>query len=308
MKLTDFSKHVGLNQLRQQMEAELIPWESGGKWDPIDIELGGEGKEIPPEEIEYAPDGTLGYKGRKVVVYIRDQYTFDSYESVNPDEWVDPEQLCRFHVADCPTLKTMRSQNRYDRYVVATRTDGKFIVNFLVGGRICDKGEKVERRLYVCKNCLHKLDYKNYRDKKTQQNEIRESFDLKAFFEKYGAQITKKPTGNDITAPVNGYSSNWEQISDRYKEKVGWKCEDCDTDLAERKEFLHTHHINAQKSDNREVNLRALCIRCHAEMPQHQRLKSRSKYREYLRWLADNRQTVADFSNQLNFIVTGRRD
>ena len=65
MKLPDFSENNGLNELRQQMGAELISWRSGGNWDPIDIVLGGEGKEIPPEEIEYAPDGTLGYEGRK---------------------------------------------------------------------------------------------------------------------------------------------------------------------------------------------------------------------------------------------------
>ena len=166
MKLPNFSKHVGLNQLRQQMGAELISWDSGGNWDPIDIELGGEGKEIPPEEIEYAPDGTLGYEGRRVVVYIRDQYVFNSHEKVTPDKLVDPEQLRKFHVADCPTLKTMRSQNRYERYVVATRTDGKFIVNFLVDDKDHEKGERVERRLYVCKNCLNKLDYKSIGPKK----------------------------------------------------------------------------------------------------------------------------------------------
>ena len=108
MKLPDFSKYVRLNQLRQQMGAELISWNSGGDWDPIDIDglLVTTGIDIPPDEIEYAPDGTLEYEGRKVVVYIRDQYVLDSYKLVDPDELVDPEQLCKFHVADCPTLRT----------------------------------------------------------------------------------------------------------------------------------------------------------------------------------------------------------
>ena len=283
MKLPDFSKHVGLNQLRQQMGAKLHPWKSGGSWDPIDIELDGDGKEILPEEIEPALDGTLGYKGRKVVVYIRDQYTFGSYESVNPDEWVDPEQLCRFHVADCPTLKTMRSQKRYSRYVVATRTDGKFIVNFMIGNGVHEKGQRVERRLYVCKHCLNALDYQNYRNNKTQQDKIRESFDLNEFFETYGSQIIDEPTGIDRTAPVNTYPSNWAQIARDYKEKVGWKCEGCSRDLVKRREFLHVHHINTQKSDNREENLRALCIRCHAE--QHPHMKLLSQYDLFTQWL-----------------------
>ena len=212
MKLPNFSGHVGLNELRQQMRAELISWDSGGDWDSIDIELGGDGIEIPPEEIEYAPDGTLEYQGRKVVVYIREQYNREQYV-LGSYELIDPEYLCKFHVADCPTLSQMRRQGRYDRYVVATRRDGNFTVNFLDGGRPIKKGVKC--RLYVCKNCLYKLNYNKYRNRRTRQNEIRESFDLNEFFEMYPSQITSKPTGTDITAPVNGYSSDWNQISNR---------------------------------------------------------------------------------------------
>lgn len=56
MKLPDFSGHVGLNKLRQQMRAELISWSSGGNWDPIDIDglLVKEGIDILPDEIEYS--------------------------------------------------------------------------------------------------------------------------------------------------------------------------------------------------------------------------------------------------------------
>ena len=302
MKLPDFSENNGLNELRQQMGAELISWRSGGRWDPIDIELGGEGKEIPPEEIEYAPDGTLGYEGRRVVVYIRDQYVFNSHERVDPDKLVDPERLYKFHIAYCPTLKVMQSQNKFERYVVATRTDGKFIVNFLVGGGIHDKGERVERRLYVCKNCLNKLDYKKYRTKRTQQSNIRESFDLKEFFETYGSQIKTKPTHTDITAPINKYSSDWDQISRQYKEKIGWKCEECSINLEEKTEFLEVHHEDSQKNNNREENLRALCIDCHVKQFQHQHMKHTSKHIKFLRWRDQkNTDTVEDFNSQLIF-------
>ena len=290
MKLPDFSEDDGLNGLRQQMGAPLISWKSGGDWEPIDIDgmLVTTGIEISPDEIEYAPDGTLEYEGRKVVVYIRDQY--NSYKLVDPDE-LDPEQLCKFHVADCPTLKTMRSQNRYERYVVATRTDGKFTVNFLDGGRLIEKG--VECRLYVCKNCLHKLNYKNYRSRRMPKKDeikakIRESFDLKAFFERYGSRIAIEPPDTDRTAPVNKYSSDWPQISRHYKEKVGWRCEECGTDLGEGKRFLTVHHINGLKNESSNENLQALCIGCHAEQYQHQHMKSKPRYEEYRRW-RDNR-------------------
>ena len=301
MKLPDFSKHVGLNQLREQMGAELISWRAGGNWKPIDIDeqLVEDGIDILPDEIEYAPDGTLEYEGRKVVVYIRDQsnrdqYVLDSYESI------DPEHLCKFHVANCPTLSQMHRQGRYDRYVVATRRDGKFTVNFLNGGKPIKKG--VECRLYVCKHCLNTLNYQNYqnyRNRRTQQDEIRESFDLNEFFEMYPSQITSQPTGSDITAPVNQYSRDWQQISRNYRETVQWRCERCDFDLTDRREFLDVHHINGLRNDNSEENLCALCISCHAEQFQHQHIRSHPRYQAFLEWRNQQQSQREDFSNRL---------
>lgn len=281
MNLPNFREDVGLNQLRRKMEAELISWNSGEDWKSIDLDevLRKTGIEIPPDEIEPADDGTLEHKGRTVVVYIRDQYV--------PSD-AGREQLCKFHVADCSTLQGMRRSNRYERYVVTNRTDGKFIVNFFGEGWSRDQ-EEVERSLYVCKNCLHRLNYngyKNYRGyyEQEKKNEIRESFDLREFFERYGSQITKEPSNTDITAPRNEYPKNWNQISNRYKEKRGWECEECGVNLKDERQFLHVHHINGQKNRNEDKNLRALCIGCHATKPQHQHLKSQPGYLAYLRW------------------------
>ena len=253
MKLLDFSEDDGLNELRQLMRAPLITWKPRGDWGPIDIDeiLKPTELVISAKDIEYAPDGTLEYNGQKLIVYIRDQ-----------EEYFQPY---RFHVADCSTLKSMREEGKYDKYVIPTRTDGKFYVNTFRYNKCIGKGVM---SLYVCTNCLNRLNYKGNR----------ESFDLNEFFEMDGSQITNKPTGTDLTAPVNIYSSDWTQISDRYKEKVEWRCEECGIDLGERRKFLQVHHINGLKNDNREENLRALCIRCHAEMPQHQHMKSFPEY------------------------------
>ncbi len=286
MNLPDFSVHVGLNRLRERMGAELIPWNSEKFWQPTDFDkiLVKTGIEISPSEIEIDFDGTFEYKGRKVVVYIRDQYK-SSYS--NPDE------LNKLHIVDCGTLQVMRRQGKYQRYVVTTRTDGLFIVNFLgsFGSGIQEKG--VERKLYVCINCLKRLNYNNYnRLGCPERNEIRRCFDLAEFFVRYPAQIVNPPRHTDITAPLNIYSRHSEQISRRYREIMEWKCEGCQVSLGdgEMGRFLHVHHVNGLRHDNRNENLRALCIKCHAEQPQHQHLRNGRDYVEYLRNLQNRRR------------------
>ena len=242
MTLPDFSEHEGFNELRQQMGAELI------KWIDIDSRLVTEGIEIPPEVIEeYHCDGPLEYKERKVVVHIQDR--------------VNPANLPKFHVANCRTLEDMRKANEYGRYVVATRTDGRFIVNLLVGGET----QKVERRLYVCRNCLMQLNYKGYwRAASERRDKIVECFDLETFF--------------------NQYPPNWTEISYQTREKAGWKCKVCCIDLTSNKKFLHTHHKNGRKNDNSESNLIALCIDCHAKQRDHEHLRLLQRYAEFQRW------------------------
>ena len=47
--------------------------------------------------------------------------------------------------------------------------------------------------------------------------------------------------------------------------------------------YLHVHHKNGQKNECEEINLEALCIRCHAEEAMHSHMKSHPDYQEYAR-------------------------
>ena len=64
------------------------------------------------------------YKGRRVILYIRDQVQYGD----KPGEY-------KFHLVDCATLKAKRNQNRYGKYVVSTSTSGKFKVNRIINNR-----------------------------------------------------------------------------------------------------------------------------------------------------------------------------
>src|SRR5664280_2671549 len=111
MKLKDFTTDNALNELRHQMRAELaayVPPARRATLTPEEVEaLATKGIEIPLRDVEVLNDGTFTYKGRRVVVYIRD---ISSYR--------DDYSMPRFHLAMCETLLMMKDEGRYEkRYV-----------------------------------------------------------------------------------------------------------------------------------------------------------------------------------------------
>jgi hypothetical protein len=67
------------------------------------------------------------------------------------------------------------------------------------------------------------------------------------------------------TAGLDGYPLNWSAISREYRKLKNYRCEDCLIDLSLHKKFLHVHHIDHNKLNCDQSNLKALCIRCHSK-------------------------------------------
>lgn len=270
MKLPDFLNSKLLNTLRSRMGAELKLWSANREWSSFDPNewrrLQTEGLDVPIEEVIPAADRSLEYRGEKVILYIRDQQTNIHYGGFSGTGY-------RFHVADCQTLIKMRDMGKYDRYVVTNRRDGKFIVNRINYGDLIEK--EVEMELKVCKHCLMALNYKNYDSiSYSGKDTVWENFDIMKYFEQFDSKIKKLPRHDPRTAPINIYPDNMEDISNLYRERINWKCEECLLDFKIYKKFLHVHHLDGNKSNNNPSNLQALCIGCHAEKDSHSQLKN----------------------------------
>jgi hypothetical protein len=280
MTLPDFLQFEPLNRLRQLMNDAPLPENFSAGYvmkpltdDDLDRALQAiEGVTVDDiSQVRPLPDGTLAYRERRVLLYIR-------------DNWVFPGQnLPKFHVANCSMLATMRQQGRFQlRYVISTRSDGKFKMNFIdqfgTQSSVCE--------LKICILCLKRLHYKGYgQGTRGRDKEIYKAFSLAEYFSAYPKnQITTFPQHTDNTAPLNEYSNGFHEVSHRYRAENGWRCENCRIDLSHplHRKYLHTHHRNAQKSDDRKENHRALCIRCHAEQPMHTHLKNSPDYREFM--------------------------
>lgn len=240
----------------------------------IDIELEA-GKEIFVNQIQDV-NGLLSHVGRQVILYIKD-HTFES----NPIMAVlqkDGSKGRKFHITDCKTLKQMRANKRFDRYVVTINTTGYFKISARNGYGVIEEGDV---QLNVCQNCLEQLNYKDYKFlNQTNKTNVVKQFNILEFFEQYSSFIRYLPSGiakiKDVT-----YTDDWEDVSNTYRESVHYICEECGVDLSrssQTRKLLHVHHINGVKGDNSYDNLKALCFDCHKKQPNHNHMLCKKDY------------------------------
>lgn len=274
-KLINFLDNAEFNMLRFDMNAPLIPSFTSRKINLIDEDfvrrLGKEGIDIDDfSQIKQESDGTLSYKNKRVLVYIRDIKEYNEQQS-----------LPKFHLSFCSTLEAMTQANRFGRYVVYNGEEAKFSVNF-IGPPI----RSAIKNLDVCKNCLALLQWNNYSARDSQQfkNAIVKDFKLSDFFAKYPKDLLSIiPTHTADTAPINDYSDDWGMISEKIKQARGYKCESCGLKLTgNRRKFLHAHHKDGNKANNKSHNIEILCIGCHSNEPMHGHMKATVQYKDFI--------------------------
>jgi len=275
MKLPNFLFNGPLNALRSEMGAPLSnSFKAQGVVKLIDLPmvevLRTAGLEVNFEDVKRLKDGTLGYKGHRVLLYIRDVQSYG-----------DRATLPKFHVAYCKTLESMRAANRFQRYVVANRDDGLFEVNLLHEAR-----QKRPVALAVCQFCLGMLGWNGFPQggSSTERAQHVKAFSLADFFKRYSSDLVSiRPDHTSNTAPINEYTADWPDVSERVKHQRNYGCEGCGRRLTLRLgRYLHVHHSNGLKYDNSDGNLVVLCIRCHAEQPLHGHLKALQDYHDFL--------------------------
>jgi hypothetical protein len=279
MKLPDFYASSSLNRLRSMMGIAADKYGSlefeatEGRLSEQELErlVSPDGLDIQSlDDIRTLDDGTLAYKNSRILLYIRDHTVYN-------DRPVDP----KFHVADCGTLQEMKQKKRFARYVVATRLDGTFRLNIINGGQ---KSEEV-KKLSVCQNCMNQLQFDGFQMTMARQARyaLVNSFSIERFFQKYPKTLLVEVPKHDAdTAPLNDYNQDFSQKSMALRAAANWTCQNvsCGISLAkpDLRRFLHIHHLNSIKSDDSASNLKILCIRCHADEPNHGHMKTLPDY------------------------------
>lgn len=178
----------------------------------------------------------------------------------------------KFHILNCSTIQEKRSKKDFN---------GKYVFSNEVI-KMEDIDGKV-KELEICGNCVRLsnlvhlgMRISNYRDEVILNGEEEGNF--------FETELPK-----DVTTDFWGYTSDWDDTSKNYRMKKKFTCEDCGINLNQNLVngyFLETHHLNGNKKDNDDDNLKCLCVLCHANVDDTHR-------DNYSR--AANKQKLADF-------------
>lgn len=225
-------------------------------WTPI------KGKDV---NIEAFRNGQITFSPSGGVVYVDDDgykhFGFLYKRRYNLAVWPEGPKM---HTTKCKTLDEFIARGSFDVEYRFAETSTVLVLDMSRGN-----AEVEMTNLQHCGNCRNKRlskiaavnDSKDFSDLVSKSKE----------FEQYRNSIPKeeKETG------IFGYTRNWEAKSREIRERRGYKCELCGIEIKDTfdRQYMHVHHKNGKKEDNRDSNLQCLCIRCHANVDEHHRAR-----------------------------------
>lgn len=264
MKITDF----------QELTEIILSLGADPSIAKLDVKLKSGEIDVDHERLIYGDNGVYFLREdgllTKVLVHIVDKnirYVPEQLIRVaeQTDNYNSPDlvyHLHKYHILGCSTLVQAKNQGWRDKYKMSNNSNGIFKYRLLENNTVTK--ELNNQKLNCCKNCI-----------KEYQQETNKEFSLEKFM---SDGLTVALNANEFqssdSSKPNVYSNDWDQISNKYRSERNWICEGCGIDCssAELKRHLHCHHKNMDKSNNRYVNLEALCIKCHSEQPGHSKL------------------------------------
>ena len=205
---------------------------------------------------------------------------------------VDKYGLPKFHIFECETIRNFLDKGVFDQYYSFSTANTNDIIERKTGKEFKNVS------LSLCGYCRHMLHNMQAEElfgedmvgiKALLVNSVSNT---QGFYDALGgSEQNEMPEQVDID--MFGYVKEWQKISEYIREKHQYVCENCGVILnGFNKRFLEVHHINGNQLDNREYNLKCLCIRCHSEIDKRHKenyqvsRSNRIRLQQYLKCLS----------------------
>ena len=181
----------------------------------------------------------------------------------------------RFHICKCQVIEEFINSGGFNAHYVRANSEPVPVINIDDNRRVVDVDS-----LPLCAYCSKLLA--NYGD----STEFIETL-----------RAANQTPQEDLEVDLFGYVRNWEQLSKAYREKQHYKCEKCGLEINNDydKQYIHVHHVDGDKLNNHEDNLRCYCLYCHSSVDEHHKKRLRT---------GANRYTFNDFLDKYAAIAS----
>lgn len=168
----------------------------------------------------------------------------------------------RYHVCRCETIESFIESGSFELEYRASNTEAVPVSNM-----DDNYSEVVVENLPICMYCQRMMG----EERALASNEFVSLLkDVDGYHKRnvslLGEEDGSKKRPGKIDVDIFGYTKDWEEISQHYREERNFTCEQCGIHIEEMSDrfYMHVHHVNGNKADNRPANMKCLCIRCHS--------------------------------------------
>ncbi|MDR0864444.1 MAG: HNH endonuclease [Candidatus Symbiothrix sp.] len=221
-----------LDKKLTELEFPAISGKSGFQPIRIDFDAQKFQRAVREGKIRFGNDGIyLTYEGREWKGYM-----------YMPTYRVSQYGLPKFHLTRCEKIQELFSSG-YGQYYKWSNNKLNDIIE-----RGTSKIYK-DQKLSLCSYCRHAIIGVN---------------NTEDFFRTLDTEPKEEVVS--IEVDIFGYVKDWQKISIAYRKKKECTCESCGIKPKNNfdKRFWHTHHLDGDKTNNKEINLECLCVLCHS--------------------------------------------